>query len=89
MQDKSAAATALALKCIYCLRTVGIEFSRNASDDMKAARSYMNHAIDRDDCCLLATIAAALYFLQTRDYFKAIKAYQMAIYSIPFSPLSP
>ena len=48
-----------------------------------------NHAIDRDDCCLLATIAAALYFIQTRDYFKAIKAYQMAIYSIPFSPLSP
>lgn len=56
---------------------------------MKAARSYMNHAIDRDDCCLLATIAAALYFIQTRDYLKAIKAYQMAIYSSPLPPLSP
>ena len=41
----------------------------------------MNHAIDRDDRCLLATIAAALYFIQTRDYKKAIRAYQMAIYS--------
>lgn len=56
---------------------------------MKAARSYMNHAIDRDDRCLLATIAAALYFIQSRDYKKAIRAYQMAIYSSDASLFFP
>lgn len=46
---------------------------------MKAAHTYMIHALDRDRSCLLSSIAAAFYFIQSRDYAKAINAYQMAL----------
>ena len=46
---------------------------------MKAAYTYMVHALDRDRSCLLSSVAAALYFIQSRDYNKAISAYRMAL----------
>lgn len=39
----------------------------------------MRHALDRDRTCLLSSIAAALYFIQTRNFKNAINAYQMAL----------
>lgn len=46
---------------------------------MKAAYTYMIHALDRDRSCLLSSVAAALYFIQSREYGKAINAYRMAL----------
>lgn len=59
-------------------RWLPIPFS-NLQDNMKAAHTYMIHALDRDRSCLLSSIAAAFYFIQSRDYAKAINAYQMAL----------
>ena len=58
---------------------------------MKAAHTYMIHALDRDRSCLLSSIAAAFYFIQSRDYAKAINAYQMALLCTvsPFLPCRP
>ena len=58
---------------------------------MKAAHTYMIHALDRDRSCLLSSIAAAFYFIQSRDYAKAINAYQMALLCTvsPFLPSRP
>ena len=39
----------------------------------------MRHALDRDRTCLLSSIAAALYYIQTRNFKNAINAYQMAL----------
>jgi len=39
----------------------------------------MRHSLDRDRTCLLACIATALYFIQTRNYKNALNAYHMAI----------